>query len=88
MTIFFALEEVLEYRHRSRSSHFRDIENGLCTKPIYVGPRSVAWLRTELETLRAAVIAGISQDEIKLLVAEIHEDRQRFFKNEMGESHD
>ena len=77
MTIFFALQEVLEYRHRSRSSHFRDIENGLCTTPINVGPRSVAWLHTELETLRAAVIAGKSQDEIKQIVRELQDLRQQ-----------
>jgi len=77
MTIFLDLNEVLEYRHRSRSSHFRDIENGLCTPPINVGPRSVAWLRTELETLRAAVIAGKSQDEIKQIVLELQDLRQK-----------
>lgn len=76
MTIFFELKEVLEYRHRSRSSHFRDIKNGLCTKPINVGPNSVVWLRNELETLRAAVIAGKSEDEIRQLVRELHRKRQ------------
>ncbi len=76
MTIFFDLEEVLEYRHRSRSSHFRDIKKGLCTTPINVGPRSVAWLRSELEVLRSAVIAGKSDTEIKLLVRELEESRR------------
>ena len=76
MTIFFKLTEVLEYRHRSRSSHFRDIKNGLCTTPINVGPNSVVWLRNELETLRTAVIAGKSEDEIRHLVGELHRERQ------------
>ncbi len=71
MTIFFDLKEVLEFRHRSRSSHFRDIENGLCTTPINVGPRSVAWLRSELEVLRSAVIAGKTDTEIRLLVNQL-----------------
>ena len=76
MTIFFKLKEVLEYRHRSRSSHFRDIKNGLCTTPINVGPNSVVWLSTELETLRSAAIAGKSEDEIRLLVRQLHGKRQ------------
>ena len=76
MTIFFKLKEVLAYRHRSRSSHFRDIKNGLCTKPINVGPNSVVWLRNELETLRAAVIAGKSEDEINLDKIEADMDEQ------------
>ena len=77
MTIFFKLTDVLEYRHRSRSSHFRDIKNGLCTTPINVGPNAVAWLTTELETLRAAVIAGKSEDEIKQIVRELQDRRQK-----------
>ena len=76
MTIFFDLKEVLEFRHRTRSSHFRDIKNGLCTTPINVGPRSVAWLRSELEALRSAVIAGKTDKEIKLLVRELEELRR------------
>ena len=76
MTIFFKLKEVLEYRHRSRSSHFRDIKNGLCTTPINVGPNSVVWLSTELETLRSAAIAGKSEDEIRQLVRQLHRKRQ------------
>ena len=76
MTIFFDLKETLAYRHRSRSSHFRDIKNGICTTPINVGPRSTAWLSTELETLRSAVIAGKSEDEIRQLVRLLHKKRQ------------
>jgi len=77
MPIFFKLQEVLEYRHRSRSSHLRDVKNGMCTTAINVGPNSVAWLTTELETLRAAVIAGKSEDEIKQIVRELQDRRQK-----------
>ena len=86
MTIFFKLTEVLEYRHRSRSSHFRDIKNGLCTTPINVGPNSVVWLRNELETLRSAVIAGKSEEEIRLVVSELHQARQTSFQKQTGET--
>ena len=85
MTIYLDLKEVLEYRHRSRSSHFRDIENGLCTTPIKVGPRSVAWLRSELEMLRSAVIAGKTEFEIRSLVRELHEGRQALYSDCLGE---
>lgn len=86
MTIYLDLKEVLEYRHRSRSSHFRDIENGLCTTPIKIGPRSVAWLRPELEALRVAVIAGQSQAEIRQLVSELHLKRRASSVNQAGET--
>ena len=75
MTIFFTLQEVLEYRRRSRSSHFRDIENGLCTKPVKTGPRSVVWLANELEQIRAARIAGLPDSDIKELVQRLHKKR-------------
>ena len=85
MTIYLDLKEALEYRHRSRSSHFRDIENGLCTTPIKVGPRSVAWLRSGLEMLRSAVIAGKTEFEIRSLVRELHEGRQALYSDCLGE---
>ena len=75
MTIFFKLQEVLEYRHRSRSSHFRDIKDGLCTKPVKMGPKSVAWLVDELEQIRAARIAGLPDRDIKELVQRLHKER-------------
>ena len=69
------LSDVLKYQYRSRSSHLRDIENGLCTKPIKVGSRSVVWLANELEQIRAARIAGLPDSEIKKLVNRLHEER-------------
>lgn len=85
MTIYLDLKEALEYRHRSRSSHFRDIENGLCTTPIRVGPRSVAWLRYELEMLRSAVIGGKTEFEIRSLVRELHRRRKALNSDYLGE---
>ena len=75
MNTLMNLEEVLAYQHRSRSSHLRDIENGYCTTPIRIGPRSVVWLANELEQIRAARIAGMSDSEIKKLVNRLHEER-------------
>ena len=85
MTIFFDLKEVLEFRHRSRSSHFRDIENGLCTKPIKIGPRSVVWLANELEQIRAARIAGLPESDIKELVQRLHEERITGYHRKTGD---
>ena len=75
MNIFLSLKEALTHQHRSRSSHLRDIENGYCTTPINIGPRSVVWLANELEQIRAARIAGLTDSEIKKLVNRLHEER-------------
>ena len=82
--MFMKLPEVLEFRHRSRSSHLRDIKNGLCTTPIKVGSRSVAWLRSELEIIRSAQIAGRSPAQIQAIVTELQADRERSFRRVVG----
>ena len=79
------LSDVLKYQYRSRSSHLRVIENGLCTKPIKVGSRSVVWLANELEQIRAARIAGLPDSEIKKLVNRLHEERLKNYFSSIGE---
>ena len=82
--MFMSLPQVLQYRHRSRSSHLRDVAAGLCTRPVKLGRRSVAWLQPELEALRAAAIAGKSEAEIQRLVGKLHADRERSFRRVVG----
>jgi len=85
MNIFLSLKEALTHQHRSRSSHLRDIENGYCTTPIKIGPRSVVWLANELEQIRAARIAGLPDSEIKKLVNRLHEERLKNYFSSIGE---
>ena len=75
MNKYLSLKETLVYRHRSRSSHFRDIDAGLCPRGINVGPRSKVWLRSEIEHLQCAVIAGQTECDIRQLVSEMHAKR-------------
>ncbi len=85
MNIFLSQKEAQIHQHRSRSSYLRDIENGLCTKPIKVGSRSVVWLANELEQIRAARIAGLPDSEIKKLVNRLHEERLKNYFSSIGE---
>jgi prophage regulatory protein len=85
MNIFLSQKEAQIHQHRSRSSYLRDIENGLCTKPIKIGPRSVVWLANELEQIRAARIAGLPDSEIKKLVNRLHEERLKNYFSSIGE---
>ena len=85
MQIFLSLKEALTHQHRSRSSYLRDIENGLCTKPIKIGPRSVVWLANELEQIRAARIAGLADSDIKDLVTKLHQERLNNYFSSIGE---
>jgi len=67
---------VLKARGRSRSAHYLDIQNGLFTKPVAIGPRAVAWPDSELAALNAARIAGQSDTEIRNLVQALEAARQ------------
>jgi prophage regulatory protein len=62
------LRTVLHVRGRSRSSHYLDIQQGLFTPPVQIGPRAVGWPSSEVEALNAARIAGKSDQEVRALV--------------------
>jgi prophage regulatory protein len=73
------LRQVLSQRARSSSSHYRDIQNGLFTKPVSLGKSAVGWPANEINIITAAQIAGLSEDEIRKLVAELHTKRKSVF---------
>ena len=73
------IPQVLAQRARSSSSHYRDIQNGLFTKPVNLGERAVGWPTSEVNILTAAQVAGLSEDEIRNLVVELHAKRKSFF---------
>lgn len=72
---FLRLPEVLRRRALSRSSHFRDIASGLCTSPIRIAARCVAWPEYEIDAIVNAQIAGASIDERRELVSRFMSSR-------------
>ncbi len=70
------LPGVLRARGRSRSSHYSDIQQGLFTRPVSLGPRCVGWPEHEVIALNAARIAGKNDSEIRALVADLEADRK------------
>ena len=67
-----------------RSTIYLRIQQGLLTKPISLGGRSVGWPATEISQINAARIAGKSNEEIKNLVDELENQRVK----ERGIHHD
>jgi prophage regulatory protein len=61
----------------SRSTLYLRITQGLWTKPISLGGRSVGWPASEVITLNAARIAGKSDDEMRVLVQTLEADRKK-----------
>jgi len=64
-----------EAGHRSNASIYNQIREGLWTKPVPIGQRSVGWPDYEVRALCAARIAGKTDDEIRELVKRMHADR-------------
>lgn len=61
---------------KKKSSLYSDIEKGLFTRPVKIGARASAWPENEVAAINAARIAGMSDDEIRQLVASLHEARK------------
>lgn len=64
-----------ETGHPSHSSIYSAIKDGLFTKPVLIGQRSVGWPSYEVEAINSARIAGKSETEIRELVNLLHEKR-------------
>lgn len=60
---------------RSDASVSSAVRDGLLTKPVHLGPRSVGWPDYEIQAVNAARIAGKSDDDIKALVIRLHGKR-------------
>lgn len=61
--------------HASHSSIYTAINEGLFTKPVKIGVRSVGWPDTEVDAINRARIAGKTDAEIMALVDKLHADR-------------
>ncbi len=59
----------------SRSTLYLRISQGLWTKPVSLGGRTVGWPSCEVAALNAARIAGKSDEEIRALVRKLEADR-------------
>ena len=76
VTTILRLPTVLHERGRSRSSHYQDIKQGLFTKSVVIGTRAVGWPTHEVTALNRARIAGKSNEEIRVLVANLEAARK------------
>ncbi len=74
--IILRLPEVLKIRGRSRSAHYKDIQDGLFPSPIKIGSRASGWTDQETDTINAARIAGKTDDEIRALVVKLEAARK------------
>ena len=67
-----------ETGHRSHATIYAQIQEGLFTKPVPIGARSVGWPDYEVKAIVQYRIAGKTDDEIRALVIRLHEERTAF----------
>ena len=60
----------------ARSTIYQRVSEGLFTKPVRLGARSVAWPESEVLEINAARIAGKSDEEIRALVTKLEAARK------------
>lgn len=61
--------------YRSTASIYNNIRDGLWTKPVPIGLRSVGWPSYEVEAINKYRIAGASDEQIRELVKRLHAKR-------------
>ncbi len=77
---FIRLPEVKKRSgYRSHASIYNLVRDGLFTKPIKIGMRSVAWPDYEVDSINTARLAGYSEEQLRAHVVELHRHRQRLF---------
>jgi prophage regulatory protein len=65
----------VEAGYKSHASVYNLIREGLWTRAVRLGPRSVGWPSEEITAICKARIAGKSDDEIRALVDRLHSQR-------------
>lgn len=70
------LPEVKSQSGYSRSTVYLRISQGLWTKPVSLGGRSVGWPANEIASLNAARIAGKNDSQIRELVKKLEATRK------------
>jgi|PlaIllAssembly_1097288.scaffolds.fasta_scaffold2347175_1 prophage regulatory protein len=68
---------VLQAMNKSKSTMYRNIENGLFPKPVKIGGKRIAFPQTEVEAIINARISGSDDDAIKQLVIRLELARKQ-----------
>lgn len=62
--------------YKSDSGIYNAVARGLITKPVKISLRASGWPDDEIDAIIEARIAGASNDDIRALVATLHERRR------------
>jgi prophage regulatory protein len=65
--------------YKSHASIYNSVKEGLFTKPVSLGLRSVGWPIDEVRVIAAARIAGSNNDQLIEIVKKLHAKRLQQF---------
>ncbi|WP_087494079.1 AlpA family phage regulatory protein [Curvibacter sp. AEP1-3] len=67
-----------ETGHRSQTSIYQLVKDGLFPRPVRIGRRAVGWPLGEVHTINAARVAAFSDEQLRELVNQLHSRRSSF----------
>ena len=67
----------------SRSVLYRQMEEGLFTRPVKIGARSSCHPTSEVQAILGARLNGATDEQIRALVADLHEKRKLYLPESM-----
>jgi prophage regulatory protein len=70
-TKMMRVHAVTSSRGLSKSKIYADIKNGLFLPPVAIGPRARAWAEHEVDSINRAYLAGKSEADIRIVVADL-----------------
>jgi predicted DNA-binding transcriptional regulator AlpA len=70
----------------SNSAFYRLMDDGLFTKPVHFGERTAVHPTHEVDAIMGARLNGATPDQIRKLVAELHEKRKEYLPESMREA--
>lgn len=66
-----------------RAKFFADVREGLITKPVRLGTRTVRWLASDIERILRARISGAKNPDVRELVSTLEAERQAALQGDM-----
>ena len=69
------LQQVIELLNTSKSTVYKQVNNGTFPKPISMGDRAVAWVTSEVNKVINARIKGFTDKQLQQLVIELKTKR-------------
>ena len=71
------LSEVLNRCPISRSTLYKQIKAGLFPRPVQISDNCVAWIESEIDKILLVKITAFDREQIKKLVRELEDGRDR-----------